>query len=180
MSTAQAPRDLIRARDLARDLARECPLDIFQATAWILESSSTGVALNRAQDWAHRSVRILEGDRATGAHERARELGYDLERAYTCAVSVASLLDGVRLRNLRQRKAKCVFTPVTFALAIALRLLPNIDRARYAEEYLAEVRELAQSGAGRRRQVRYALSQLRSVPQMWFVLRSLRRWGAPS
>jgi hypothetical protein len=63
-------------------------------------------------------------------------------------------------------------------LAAAVRLLPAADRARYGEEYRSELWELAQSGYGRMRQLRYALRQLRSALPMSFALRAPRRRGA--
>jgi hypothetical protein len=63
-------------------------------------------------------------------------------------------------------------------LAVAVRLLPAADRAQYAQEYLCELWELAQSGVGRRGQLRYALRQLLRVLPMGFALRSPRRRSA--
>ena len=61
----------------------------------------------------------------------------------------------------------------------AALLLPAADRARYAEEYRAELFDLAGSGAGQLPQLRYALRQLRNALPVRFVLRSPRRRRAP-
>ncbi len=63
-------------------------------------------------------------------------------------------------------------------LSYAARFLPAVDRARYAQEYRSELWELAQSGVGRRGQLRYALRQLLRVPPMGFALRSPWRRSA--
>jgi hypothetical protein len=57
-------------------------------------------------------------------------------------------------------------------------LLPAVDRPRYAEEYRSELWDLAKSGAGQLRQLRYALRQLLNALPMRFTLRSLRRRSA--
>lgn len=63
-------------------------------------------------------------------------------------------------------------------LTAAAYPLPDGDRVRYAEEYRAELWDLAQAGAGRIRQLRYALRQLRNALPTGFALRSLRRRSA--
>jgi hypothetical protein len=63
-------------------------------------------------------------------------------------------------------------------LAAAVRLLPASDRTRYTEEYRAELWDLAQAGAGRIRQLLYALCQIRSAHQMGVALRAPRRRSA--
>jgi hypothetical protein len=75
-------------------------------------------------------------------------------------------------------RARRVAPSAVGLLAAAAYLLPATDRARYAQEYRSELWDLAQSGAGRPRQLRYALSQLRRVVPMGFALRSPRRRGA--
>jgi DNA-binding CsgD family transcriptional regulator len=90
-------------------------------------------------------------------------------------VALRTIADAV---DVRQRRTRRVARSAVGLLAAAVRLLPAADRARYADEYLSELWELAQSGDGRIRQVRYALRQLRRVPSMGFALRSLRRRSA--
>ena len=87
-----------------------------------------------------------------------------------------------KLRNpaaaTRQRRDRPVALSATRLLTAAARLLPVGERARYAEEYRSELWELAQAGAGRIRQLCYALRQLRSAPSMGFAVRSPRRRSA--
>ncbi len=65
-------------------------------------------------------------------------------------------------------------------LDAAARLLPAADRARYAEEYRSELREIAHSGRSRRRQLRYASRQLASsVPLHAELLTPRRRKASP-
>jgi hypothetical protein len=63
-------------------------------------------------------------------------------------------------------------------LAAAAWLLPAADRARYGEEYRSELWDLAQSGAGRLRQLGYALRQLRRALPACLALRSPRHGSA--
>jgi len=58
---------------------------------------------------------------------------------------------------------------------IASFLLPAADRARYSEEYRSELWDLAQAGAGRIRQLQYALRQLRNALPTSSALRAPRR-----
>jgi hypothetical protein len=67
---------------------------------------------------------------------------------------------------------------VSGLVGAAAFLLPVTDRARYAEEYRSELWDLAQSGAGRLRQLLYALRQLRRAIPMGLALRSPRRRSA--
>lgn len=74
-----------------------------------------------------------------------------------------------------QRRARRVPSSAAGLLATAARLLPAADADRYAEEYLSELWELAESGAGRLRQLLYAVRQLLRALPMRFMLRSPRR-----
>lgn len=79
-----------------------------------------------------------------------------------------------RLQNDTEQVAPSAAT----LLAAAVRLLPESDRTRYTEEYRAELWDLAQAGAGRIRQLLYALCQVRSAHQMGVALRAPRRRSA--
>ncbi len=57
-------------------------------------------------------------------------------------------------------------------LAVAAQILPAADRGRYAEEYRAELREIANAGLGRGRQLLYASRQLRAARQLRGELRA--------
>jgi hypothetical protein len=81
-------------------------------------------------------------------------------------------------KKRKQLRAGKVVSSGAGLLAVAVRLLPAADRAQYAQEYLCELWELAQSGVGRRGQLRYALRQLLRVLPMGFALRSPRRRSA--
>ena len=78
----------------------------------------------------------------------------------------------------RRSEAKPVASSASGLLAAAAKPLPVADRARYAEEYRRELWELAQSGAGSLRQLRYALRQVLHTLPMSFALRSPRRKSA--
>jgi hypothetical protein len=60
-------------------------------------------------------------------------------------------------------------------VAVAARLLPAADRARYGEEYHSELWDLAAAGAGRRQQIGYAARQLYSAVPVHFAILSPRR-----
>jgi hypothetical protein len=64
---------------------------------------------------------------------------------------------------LRQREATRVTPTAGRLLATAARLLPAVDRARYAEEFRSELWDIARAGAARRGQLRYACQQLVSA-----------------
>jgi hypothetical protein len=66
----------------------------------------------------------------------------------------------------------------TGLMAAAVRLLPAADRGRYAAEYLSELWDLAQFGAGRLGQLRYAFRQLVRALPMRLALRAPRRRSA--
>ena len=96
------------------------------------------------------------------------------------AVLAAALAVGRPSHADRQHAAGRIAPSASCLLAAAARLLPDADRARYAEEFRSELGELAGAGAGRWQQMRYALCQLRSAPQLSRALRSPRRRGAVS
>ena len=88
----------------------------------------------------------------------------------------ASGLDNAR----EQGRVRRVASPAAGLLGAGTRLFPAADRARYDEEYRGELWELAQSGAGCIRQLRYALHQLLGTLPMSFTLRYPRRRSAAS
>ncbi len=63
-------------------------------------------------------------------------------------------------------------------LAVAARLLPAGDRARYAEEFRSELAEIARAGAGHRRLLAYAARVVLSARRLRADLRVPRRRGA--
>jgi hypothetical protein len=65
--------------------------------------------------------------------------------------------------------------PANGLAGVASLLLPIADRARYSEEYRSELWDLAQAGAGRIRQLLYALRQIRNARPTSSALRSPRR-----
>ena len=65
--------------------------------------------------------------------------------------------------------------PASRLAGVASLLLPIADRARYSEEYRSELWDLAQAGAGRIRQLLYALRQIRNALPTSSALRSPRR-----
>jgi hypothetical protein len=86
-------------------------------------------------------------------------------------------LAGIRAAARWQRGYSQV-PPWAAGLLATARLLPAADRARYAEEYQAELWVLAWSGAGRLRRLRYVLRQLVRILPLSVALRSPRGRGA--
>lgn len=188
---------LARARDLACDLAHSLSdtCDSARGPAIIRDLASVR---GRAEDLANtlaalRNLALLDVrvdgrdlvlDLARIEHRyRADDgLARELANAYDLAEDLANALAHVhslaRIEHRYRRRARRVVPPAAGLLAAAARLLPAADRTRYADEYRSELRELAQSGAGRCRQLGYALRQLRSTPQMRFALHAPRRRSA--
>jgi hypothetical protein len=68
--------------------------------------------------------------------------------------------------------------PAVSLTRAAVRVLPAAERDRYAEEFRAELYDLALSGAGPLRQVLYGVRQVRGTFLLSFALRAPRRRGA--
>lgn len=116
---------------------------------------------------------------ATTRHEavrRARQLGPIESPAAEADASIPARYS--RQNDADQSDAKRVIHSAAGLLAVAARLLPTGDRDRYAEEYRSELWDLTQAGAGRIRQLQYALRQFRSTLPVVVALRSPRRRGA--
>lgn len=79
-----------------------------------------------------------------------------------------------RDRSHLEGEVKRVAPPAVRLLSAVARLLPAAYRARYEEEFRAELWDLAQAGAGRLWQVAYALRQLRCARLTVSALRSPR------
>jgi DNA-binding NarL/FixJ family response regulator len=90
--------------------------------------------------------------------------------------AAAAVSPGQEERITEKRRVVPMATPAVGVAAAATRLLPAAERARYGEEYRSELWELAATGAGRRQQIRCAMSQLRcAVPLRFAVLAPRRR-----
>jgi len=83
-----------------------------------------------------------------------------------------------RKRKKRKRAAARPAWPARGLADAASFLLPSADRDRYSKEFHSELWDLAQDGAGRFMQMRYALRQLRGALPMRMVLRPPRRRSA--
>jgi hypothetical protein len=147
--------------------------------------------LNRAHDLASDLASGIVSDLASGlaSGDRADRLASDLadeiisisDVANDLARHVASIRQVSspgRIPELEQRRARRVAPSAGRLLAVAARLLPAADRGRYAEEYRSELWEIARGGAGRRQQVRYAVSQLTRVAHLRCAVMTPRRRNA--
>jgi hypothetical protein len=97
----------------------------------------------------------------------------DLSRAQDSVRDLARIRAAARWQRSFSR-----VPPWAAGLLAAARLLPAADRARYLEEYQAELWVLAWTGAERLRRLRYALRQLLRILPLGVALRSPRRRNA--
>ena len=169
-------RDPVDARDRPRYLAHRL-VEALDCADVNLADVNLVFTLGRAHELLSDLVQAVDLDRARGDFGFARDLARDLVGDLNLA-SARALRNRGSIRARRSRRAACVVPSAAGLLAAAARLLPAADRTRYAEEYLSELWDLAQSGAGRLRQLGYALRQLRSGLSVGFALRSPRRSGA--
>ena len=165
----------IGALDRARDLvgADGDPLAVDLDRAFDRARALIG-ALDRARDRA----RDLEGDLAladdfalalTDARDRAVDLTRALELVYDPGSGRASR---------RERDSGRVAPIARHLVAAAVRLLPEGNRARYAEEFRSDLWEIVHDGGRRRAQLAYAARQVMSARQLRAELRVPRRRGA--
>lgn len=192
-------RNLVLALDRADSLTAEAitiDREIGNAYGDLGFDLGKDLDIGRALGRARRRADGLTNDLARGhdpvrTYGRARDLASGLQRVLgligddTCelAQSIRVALDLAndlaRAAHVGgQSRAGRVASSAAGLLAAAVRLLPAAERARYAEEYRAELWDLTQAGAGRIRQLRYALRQLLSAPAMRFALQSPRRRSA--
>ena len=159
----------VRAGASLRDRGRANARDLATALAHV-NDKRRDVDLVRAQACArrlaHRLVQDLDLARSfdrTRARDRAMSLlrARSIERELTRHLYGASRAAQSRLAELERVAANAAvlkgesIRAVQIAVA-AVQLLPAVHRPRYREEYLAELRELANVGWSRRAQLRYA------------------------
>jgi hypothetical protein len=173
--------DRIFARVRARDLARELELDIIRARAL---TSDLVLALDLDINHLDRDL-ILDIDHdidraRVRAHALELEIDHDIARNLDRAHDLGRDRAAARANGSGQPGARRVAPAAASLLTTAARLLPAAHRSRYAEEYRSELWDLAQAGAGRIRQLRYALCQFRNVVPMSVTLRSPRRRSSTS
>lgn len=175
-------RDICRDLDCARDHASKLiadldrDLDGARARAWditdTLEHTPTR-DLDRALDYT--LIRALDT-----ARDGAGDLRREIQRAYELTRDLYRTRRSRPTKRVVPSATSLLATAARFLLAAAARLLPATDRGRYAEEYQAELWDLAQAGAGRVQQLRYALRQFRNVVSVRVALRSPRRRSSAS
>lgn len=156
-----------RADTLASDFVTALACDISE-----IEVRAREISRSNARSSRNIAKRVNNKARAV-----AQYLGL-VEMEFGGVSSDAHQLAWTLERAQGRRKAKRAAPSAAGLLTVAARLLPVADRARYAEEYLSELWDLAQCGVGRLRQLQYALRQLRSALLVSFALRSPRRRGA--
>jgi hypothetical protein len=166
----------VHDRSLARNLAGSITNEL-HATRTAYDSLARGRIDDPSRTFDITFVTHL--DRA-----RARAQALDGHFAYTWdrhvadsrnrAAKSASEIIGARTSTTHARglrRAKRTVSCAAKMLAVAALMLPAEYRAQYGEEYLSELWDLAQSGDGRLRQLRYALRQLLCAIPMSRALR---------
>jgi hypothetical protein len=116
----------------------------------------------------HNALRVIQP--CSLAWALGRRLDRKLLRAQRRA---RTLYDGLELLYLGVRPSAGRIS------SAAARLLPEPDRARYREEYLSELWDVAHAGASFWQQARYALRQLAGALRMRDALLRPRRDGLP-
>jgi hypothetical protein len=112
-------------------------------------------------------LRLSEFSRALTPGESARASEYAL--AHNMRVHMQ-----VEAKVTRPARSRSAIGLTEFAASV----LPASDRERYAEEFRAELQDLAQSGAGHLRQLLYGLRQIRGIVHTRYALRSPRHKSA--
>ena len=105
---------------------------------------------------------------------RSLKPGESAQLSGDLSVRNASMRMQVEVKVTRPARSRSAIGLTEFAASV----LPACDRDRYAEEFRAELQDLAQSGAGRLRQLLYGLRQIRGILQVRYALRSPRRKSA--
>jgi hypothetical protein len=192
-------RDLKRAHDIAgfdialtADIARILSL----ASEIAIDVAGFDIDVGQNIDTARRRTRDLEialtAHRLDVSHALALALGarhlsrrhavcytLDIARRHTYTLDQClSAATGSARDGQGQRSAVRMAPLAGRLLAVAAGLLPAGDRARYAEEFLSELTEMAQAGARRRQQLVYAARVALSARRLRADLRAPRRRGA--
>jgi hypothetical protein len=175
-------RDLARDRgrglhcDLDRDLARDRSRALADA---LVLARNLGQAGGLARALTDTIGQTLASDRA---HSHIPALADIIDSDTVNALDAGKDPDEHRDPVIEKapRQAGRVSPSAGRLVAVAARMLPEADRADYAEEFRGELRDLAQAGASLAGQVAYAARQLRSAPKLRVALRvAARRRAAP-
>jgi hypothetical protein len=129
----------------------------------------------RARRSAHEELSKRRIEQALRLSEFSRPLkpGESLRPSEYTVVNMRMRMQ-VEVKVTRPARSRSAIGLTKFAASV----LPASDRDRYAEEFRAELQDLAQSGAGHLRQLLYGLRQIRGILQMRYALRSPRRKSA--
>jgi hypothetical protein len=193
-------RKLVRKLDRASELAHRLDLALArEGHPYRTRARDLARACDRALDRALDGARVFDVELATNCYrvdafarnlelggvfgldlKRGRELVKALGQARELAAGLMaegawpSGKSGIRVGSRR-------VTPSARRLvAVAARLLPAADRARYGEEYRSELWDLAAAGVGRCQQIGYAARQLYwAVPVHFALLGPRRRKASP-
>lgn len=184
---------LVRGRELASALAREVAsaracADASARAAAEARTIAGGADIDAEADIENLAAAeaaaeaLAAGEGLAGALATAR----DLATALMLTVDQVAELSGSERSvppsagSRRRVKARRVAPSACRLAAAAAWLLPARDQARYSEEWRSELHDLAAAGAGRHRQLGYAVRLLvRAVPLRWAVLAPRREETSP-
>jgi hypothetical protein len=155
-------RALLRPRDLARDLDRVCDLarDLDQVCGLAQAQASVHTRVRALIDTLEHTRTLalaLDRDLADGrtlAAIRARALARDIENLHEQFGDLLSELH-TSVAATPRRKRRQHSRIARRMTAVAVRILPSAHRTRYAQEFAAELYDLAEQSA--RAQIGYAL-----------------------
>jgi hypothetical protein len=176
------------AADLPQDLTHDLASVITHARAGARDAASViGRTLDSAlaHDFADIGMSAPDLARArdglaalaSAAHD-AKSLADCLYRAATAAAALARAADSATIPDAGEKAGVGRVTrPAARLLATATWLLPAAARARYADEYRAELLEIAHGGQSRRAQLGYAYRQAKSSLRVRAALMAPRRQG---
>lgn len=188
-------QDLVQGRDRVRKLTRElaqarvisydlgwCGEHLAAYDRALRHMHAVAYDLARARDLArgHRSARTdLARSHGSARMHDVNDL-HEVDHSVTVAAdSLARFMDEIwQVRTVPWtpmpggRRASAASRLTESLLALELQLLPTQHRARYAEEFHAELHDLAQARATKALQFLYALQQLRRVWQLRAALQA--------
>jgi hypothetical protein len=173
-------RALIQSRDLndlLNRLAHVCGDPVIRPILFRISESARDLdpALFRGRERARLFAPAIASHLASDMAD-ARGCAFHLEQLLELVVEHLEQINGPsRATYGVQRSAVRIAPSANRLLTAAARLLPADGRARYAEEYATELWEIAETGAGRRQQIHYALRQLIRAAPLRSSVRAPRR-----
>jgi hypothetical protein len=165
-----------RVRSIKSDDDLTLAIDPYIAPAIVRALERTPSDIDEALDGAallehhlgYVRARVVRRDQ--GDDELVVALGQVRAQAYALVVALSELC-AVRVVGDQEQEGVLATWSAARLVTAANRLLPAANRARYREEFHAEICDLAEAGAGRWRQIAYAT---RVLIRAWGLRRELK------